>query len=426
MYTTVVGVLFLLQLGTPVFAARTVTIEEAYQLALEKSQFILTAREDVTQAEDEVKRARSVLFPSIKADLSYQRREKARSAGSFVLRSEVNEDIQVTVTQEIYSGGRAKATMRKTNLEIRGKIFNLRLTKEGLLFNIAQAYYDALKAKNNVRIEEKEVKRLEVHRRNAAKRVQVGESTKLVLLQAETELSGAKAKQVRVKNTLEEAKNQVALLARIDGPFDLVSPAMLPLPNHLEEGWLMSANENRNDLKQAAIDINTAHEDILFAKGRFYPSLKLEASYRFTDQSPKGSFLIQDDLWAVAKLSIPIFDGMLRTAELAQARSRFRQREFRKEQLRDEISVEVRRSLLNLISLMGEVAHLRDQVRFARETFSLASRQFDVGLGTSLEVLDANATLLDAERQLSNTRFDREIAILQLKKSGGIFLSVIE
>ncbi|MEO2055811.1 MAG: TolC family protein [Nitrospira sp.] len=424
-FIVVIGGIFVLQFGgVPAFAARTVTLEEAYHLALEKSEFILMSEEDVMQAEDEKNRARSALFPSIKADLNYQRRVESKSTGTFLLRSEVNEDVQVTVTQELYSGGRAMAILRKSNLGIRGKIFSLRLTGEDLLFNIAQAYYEALKAKNNVRIEEKEVRRLEVHRRSAAKRVQVGEATKLVLLQAETELSGAKAKRVRVKNTFSEAKDQVALLARIEGSFDLVAPGEIPLPDRLEEEWLMTAEENRYDLKQSTIDIDTAQEDILVAKGSFYPSLSLEASYQYRDQDPQGSFLIQDDVWAVAKLSIPIFDGMLRNAKLAQARSRSRQRKLRKELLKDEISVEVRRSLLNLMTLMGEVVHLKERVRFASETFSLASRQFDVGLGTSLEVLDANATLLDAERQLSNTRFDREIAILQLKKSGGVFSPV--
>lgn len=422
-----VGVILVFHLqGISAFAARTVTIEEAYRLALAKSEFILIAEEGVTQAEDEKKRARSALFPSITADLSYQRREKALFSGNFLLRSEENEELQVTVTQPLYSGGRAMATLRKSTLGIRGKRFDLRLTKEDLLFNITLAYYEALKAKNNVRIEEKEVKRLEAHRRNAEKRVQVGEATKMVLLRAEAELSGAKAKRARVKNTLAETKDRLALLARIEEPFDLVTPAMISLPDQLETEWLRTAEENRLDLKQSGIDIGTAREDILIAKGSFYPSLSLEAAYRYIDQDPQGTFLIQNDRWAIARLSIPLFEGMLRKAELAQARSRFRQRQLNQERLKDEISVEVRLSMLNLMTLAGEVVHLKDQLRFAREAFSLASRQFEVGLGTNIDVLDANATLLDAERQLSNTSFDREIAILQLKKSSGLFLPVIE
>ncbi|MFQ5950340.1 MAG: TolC family protein, partial [Nitrospiria bacterium] len=106
--------------------------------------------------------------------------------------------------------------------------------------------------------------------------------------------------------------------------------------------------------------------------------------------------------------------------------SKFRQSVLIKERVRDEIAVEVRRSVLNLTTLAGEIVHLKDQVRFAREAFSLASRQFAVGLGTNLDVLDANATLLDAERQLSNITYDREIAILQLKKSAGLFSPLIE
>ncbi len=84
-FIVVIGGIFVLQFGgVPAFAARTVTLEEAYHLALEKSEFILMSEEDVMQAEDEKNRARSALFPSIKADLNYQRRVESKSTGTFL------------------------------------------------------------------------------------------------------------------------------------------------------------------------------------------------------------------------------------------------------------------------------------------------------------------------------------------------------
>ncbi|MFQ5779681.1 MAG: TolC family protein [Nitrospiria bacterium] len=422
------GIIFaLVSARSPVSAERIITLEEAYRSALERSEVLRIAREGLTQAEGEKKRALSALFPTVTADLSYLRRpDEIQNEFFGIQRPESDEEYNFVLDQPLYSGGRAMATFRKAKLGIRGEVFNLNQTKEDLLFNIALAYYETLKAENNVKIEEEEVKRLEAHRRNAEKRVEVGEETKTVLLRAEAALSGARAKLIRTKNTLSEAKDQLALLANIEGPFDLAVPPLIPLPDRLEMDWINTAEENRLDLKRRSINIDKAREDIRFAKGSFYPSLSLEVQYRQVDQNPVSPFLIQEDKWAVIKLSFPIFEGMLRTAELAQARSKFRQSVLIKERVRDEIAVEVRRSVLNLTTLAGEIVHLKDQVRFAREAFSLASRQFAVGLGTNLDVLDANATLLDAERQLSNITYDREIAILQLKKSAGLFSPLIE
>ncbi len=85
----------------------------------------------------------------------------------------------------------------------------------------------------------------------------------------------------------------------------------------------------------------------------------------------------------------------------------------------------MRRSLLNLNALTSEVEVVKAQVAFARENFSLVSRQFAVGLATNIDVLDANASLISAERQLTKTIYDREVAILQVEKSVGAFLDLI-
>ncbi len=427
LFIAVLGVMTTLILPhAPVSAERIVTLEAAYRSALGRSEVLRIAREDLTQAEGEKKRALSGLFPTITSDLSYTRREEALFNQGVLQRPQSQEEVDVTLKQPLYSGGRATSVLRKAILGIQGEVFNLDQAKEDLLFEISLAYYEALKAENNVRIEEEEVKRLEAHRRNAEKRVEVGEETKTVLLRAKAALSGAKAKLIRTKNTLSETKDQVAFLANIEGAFDLAIPPLIPFPEQVETDWIRVAEENRLDLKGRSLNIKRAREDILFAKGSFYPTLSLEVHYRFLDQDPSTFFSIANDRWAVTKLSFPIFEGMLRTAELAQAKSRLRQSRLSKERLKDEVAVEVRRSVLNLRTLAGEIVHRKDQLRFARETFALASRQFEVGLGTNIDVLDANATLLDAERQLSNTSFDREIAILQLKKSSGLFSPVID
>jgi len=407
--------------ASPAFPERMITLEDAYRSASFNSEALLIARENLIQSEEEVRRAKSFLYPNVSADLNYLRRPKALRKSGFLLRSESETRFDLTLSQPLYTGGRAEALYRSEKLARVGEKIRLSLTTEDLLFEIAQAYYEALKTENNVKIEVKELERLKEHRKNAAKQLEVGEVSQTVLLRAEAELSDARAKLIRAQNAQSAARDQLALLAKIEGAFKLKDPARTPLSKQSESSWIETALGRRLELQEEEIAIKRAGEGLELARGNFLPLLSLDLSYRWTDQQPQGSFLIQNDTFAELKLRVPIFEGMLRQAELSQAHSRMRQSFLLKRQMEDEISVSIRRALLNLSSLTGELRQLEDRIRFARKAFSLASRQFDVGIGTHIDVLDANAALLDAERRRSNARYDREIALLKLKKESGVF-----
>ncbi len=377
--------------------------------------------EGLFQAREEVLRKKSALYPKITGDLSYLRRPEALKRDRFLLRSEAETQMTLTLSQTLYTGGRAMASYRSALLGTKSESFNLALTKEALLFEIARAYYEALKSKNNVRIAVKELERLEAHRTSAEKRLQVGEVTKTVLFRAEAELSDARAKLIRARNNEISMKDRLALLAKIQGEFDLADPPRVALPERSKSDWVDLSQGERLEIKQGEIHIDQANQGLLFARGSFYPLISLDLEYRWVDQNPQGDFLIQNDPLAILKLTVPIFEGKLRTAELAQAQSRLREATLIRQQIKDEIGVEVRGAMLDLSTLSGELEHLKNRVRFARAAYSLASRQFDVGLGTHIDVLDASASLLDAERRFSNTVYDREFSILQLKKKVGLF-----
>lgn len=419
-------VLFIYTLGilieVPVYAERPVTLEEAYRSADIGSDQIHLSRENLVQSELEIRRARSFIFPQLSSTLSYLRRPQAFNSGVGVILPESEKRFNLTLEQPLFSGGRATATYDIAKKGAEGSRLDLSLTRENLLFNVAQAYYAALKAQKNVVIEENEVKRLEAHRNDSEKRVRVGEATKTVLLRADAELSGSRARLIRASSDFATSLDQLAFFAKIDGPFELVDPPQVSIGERTEREWIDTARENRTDMRRRSVQIDIARKGIDFARGNFYPSLSLEGQYNWDDQSPASPFIVRNDRFAMIKMTVPIFEGGLRSAELSQAKSRLRQSEIDKALFTDQLDVEVRSALLNLAGLTSQLAYLKDQVAFARDNFSLVSRQFAVGLATPIDVLDANATLLDSERLLSNTVYDREVAILAVKKTVGVFL----
>jgi outer membrane protein len=356
----------------------------------------------------------------------YLRRPSSVSQSStpgqpLTLLPETEERFNMVLTQPLYTGGRATAAYRIAKRGVEGERQDLISTREQLLFDVGQGYYTALKARKNIEIEEAEVTRLEAHRRDSEKRFQVGEVTKTVLLRAEAELSGARANLIRAKNDFGIAKEQLRLLTKRSADFDLEEPQPLDIPPEGEAGLVRLAIERRPDLARGRVNLEIAQQGVRSSRGAFLPSLSLQGQYNWTHQSPETSFLIENDRSALVRLDFPIFEGGTRIAELSQARSRVREAEFNIALLSDQITLQLRTDLSNLASIASVIENLRDRLAFARDNFNMVSRQFAVGLATNIDVLDANATLNDAERQLANAGYDREIAILRIYLDAGVF-----
>jgi len=410
----------------PPSTKRRVTLLEMYREALVRNEEIQIAQQGVFRSEKEVNRALGALLPQLSLESQYLRRPDNLFApvppfGSFLLRSAQEEQLNLTLTQPLYTGGRASAAYRIAKQGVAASRYDLSNTSDQLLFSVAQAYYSALKARKNIAIQESEVTRLEAHLRESERRFQVGEVTRTVVLRSAAGLSGAKANLVRAQNDFDTAKNQLSLLTKVAPDFDPEEPGPLTAPNEDEPELVRRALKNRPDLARQRLNEQSAREGVISARGGFLPSLALQGNFNWLDQSPPSSFLLRNDRSALIVLNFPLFEGGIRIAELAQARSRVREVELQESLLEAQIAVEIRNDLMTVGAITSTLANLKDQMAFARDNFTMISRQFSVGLATNIDVLDANSTLIDAERQYANALYDRELAILQIYRSLGLF-----
>lgn len=418
------GVALLIVLATagPV-RAEPVTLEDAYRSALAVNERVQRAEEGVFQARDEVRRARSFVLPSVKLEASYTRsplEEVDRGGGVSILQARSSTRGQVILEQSVYSGGRLRAGLRAAARGVDVSRTESGLAKEDLLFDVARAFYDVLKAKAGVTVLERDVERLTEHRRQADARVRVGEATRPVLLRAEAELAGAQANLIRARSDIEIAKDRLDVLTDLGADLDPVEPEAPVVPEIADEAPDV-AIEQRRDVARSAFQEAVADEQIALARSRFFPSVTLEGRYTSQDQSPQTSFAIDSTWSAGARLDFTLFEGLLRVAEWRQAQSRARQARLERERLRKEARLEIRQAQVNLRVLTAERETLEKQVAFARENYELVSKQFAFGLATNIDALDAAQTLGDAEQRLVAATYDRHLAILALQKSAGVF-----
>jgi outer membrane protein len=180
-------------------------------------------------------------------------------------------------------------------------------------------------------------------------------------------------------------------------------------------------------LKSLKISQKISESNIDLSKGAYWPTLSIEGGYEVVEADP-NFFTIYDEnlLFVGAKVSVPLYDGGLRSAELGQARVRSKQAELKVKEFSKQVSVEVETAYRNLITAESAIASLTHKLKSAEANYEAITIQFKTGMADSLDVIDANALLADAERELTEARYILSLASLELQKARGIFLSTIK
>ena len=409
--------------------AESFTLEEIYKRVFQRNEEVQISRKSIFHAEEERKRARSTVLPLLRATVKYDHspEEKGEQRGAsgepFLLQPRHSYETRLTLEQPLYAGGKNSAGIQIAEKEIEVAKQDLNLSIESSLFRTAEVFYEVLKAQKNLEAQKRNGERLREHRRLSDLRFRVGEVTESILLRAEAELAGAKAEFVSLENDLMVLRRELQILADLPENFGLVEPPIPDVPNKKDSAFLELAFEKRNDVIRSLKQEKISEERVNFARGNFLPSLSLEGTYWYRGQDPKSTFFIEDSWMVGARFEFPLFEGGLRKAELAQALSNVEQARLESAKLKREVDIEVTRASLTLESVTRQLESRRDQVRFAQKNYEMVSKQFTYGLVTNVDLLDANQTLIEAERDVITAAFDRHVAILTLQKSVGLFLS---
>jgi outer membrane protein len=298
--------------------------------------------------------------------------------------------------------------------------------KENYLLQVAQSYYRMLMARKDLEIAQSNLQRITKYREAAAARLKVGEITKTVLLRAESELSGAKSDLVRAQNVLSLAQYSLARVVGIEEGFTLKEEPFREAGTAPLSDLRETAYKERPDLKSAWQMVTIAGQEVTWARGAYWPNLAIAGVYQNNDQDPETVTFNDGSTFGAVSLQFPFFEGGLRVAEVQQAKTRERQAKLQYEDLKKSVALEVESSYLDVTTRKGQLSFLEDQAAFARDNYRGVSRQFELGLASSLDVIDANDILVSSERQLSAAIYSYQLSILSLEQATGTFMREVD
>jgi outer membrane protein len=297
--------------------------------------------------------------------------------------------------------------------------FDFRSFQEDFLLTLSLAYFEFLKARKGLEIADSNVERLTKYREAARTRLKAGEITKTTVLRAEGELSGALSDQIKARNYYESSRVYLARIAGIERDFQIrempVEERDTPPLDVLKE----SALKKRPDVKSVETQVQISEKQIDVTRGAYWPSVSVAGVYSGSEQSPETASYNKESIWGGVTLNFPIFEGGLRRAEVRESESRYRQAEFQYRDFVKSVNVEVENTYLDLIAQKGIYKSAQDQLAYAEDNIRAVAKQFEFGLASSLDVIDANNLLISAQKLMADATYNYQYFILRLQRVTG-------
>lgn len=408
---------------------QVLTLEEAYRLALANEEQVKIAEHELTKAQLLPWRAVTLLTPRAEIDGTFTRNKEeisfsqqpilpGQTGTPSVIRPLESWQGNFVVTQPIFQPS-FLPTWRLGKEAVNQTAQRYGFTIREVLFGVARAYYDVLRSREQVRVAEDTLRLTKDELKQAEVRFRVGEVTKTDVLRAEVEVARAERTVVANRNALQLTRATLARAVGIPEPVRIIEPTPPMSRGERYERLLEQAFVNRQDLRAQAAAVEVAHERKNQVLARYFPSINTQWNYPRLD-SP--TFANRDKFWVLTlNFQVPLFDGGVRELDLQEQNENLSQAELQLAQLKKNVGIEVRQALLDVETLEATLETLKKEVSLAQENHRITSKQYGVGLATSLDVNTALNSLTQVRTQLIDQTYAYQVALLALDQAIGLF-----
>ena len=404
--------------------AHAETLQQALTAAYESNPTLQAARAQSRAADEGLVQARSGFLPSISANGAYTDRVTKTTVepvgGAAAVTSKTNIEPRsygVQAVQPLFTGGRLIAQTRQASASIELNQEALRATEQGVLLQAIAAYVDVRRDEESVRIQVSNVNVLSRQLQAARDRFEVGEITRTDVAQAQARLAGAEANLAAARSNLEASR---AVYAEIIGrpPEALEAPPAAPtLPASLDEAIDVATESNPDFIRLQQAE-RIAREQVRIEFAGLLPQVSIVGRMdRLYDQQARG---IESDVSsATAQVSIPLYEGGFYRSRVRQARDRLAQARAQTEAVRRNVVSAVTSAWNDVQATQRVIVASREQERAAALALEGAEQELQVGLRTTLDVLDAQQELFNAQLAVVRAERDAYVAAHALLQATG-------
>jgi outer membrane protein len=180
-----------------------------------------------------------------------------------------------------------------------------------------------------------------------------------------------------------------------------------------DEALVAQAYANRPELRSIQAQQRATTEQVSALQKQYLPSVTGTAQYNWTGREYP---LQQGWLWGVT-LTVPLFDDILTTGQVGEARANLRGLQAQEDNLRQQIALEVRQSFLTLRQAEESIRVSEQTSVQARENLDIAEGRYAAGVGNIIELTDAQVSLTSAQANTIQALATYKTAVAQLEQA---------
>ena len=397
-------------------AASAESISGALAKAYQYNSSLNSARAGVRVTDEGVAIAKSGWRPTVtgSANIDYSSSHLNGTNSSVRL---TTGNFGVQINQTLFDGFQTRNNVAAAEAQVRASVESLRNTEEGILFSAAQAYMNVIRDRQIAVLTEQNLQFLTETARAARSRFEVGEGTRTDVAQADASRAAAVAS---LSAARAQALASAALYRQIvgDEPGKLkgASPVAKLLPSSLAAAVGVAANEHPAILATQHL-VDAAAFSVKSAEGALLPQLSASAgvSSAYQNTSPgalpgvNSSDGTTNSASVGATLTIPIYSGGRTSAIVRQDKESLSQARIEVDVSRDQVRQAVTAAWTEYTAAQQQVAANRQVIEAAKLALSGVIEERNVGQRTTLDVLNAQATVITAE--INQASFEHDVVV---------------
>jgi outer membrane protein TolC len=235
------------------------------------------------------------------------------------------------------------------------------------------------------------------------------------VLRLKVELANLEPNLLQASNALASARRQLAIELVIDEPqrlrlkpsislTDTTRPTQMSfIPEDSTKALIAEAQRQRSDLRQLRDLIDLRATEVQLKKVEYLPTVSLFGSWDVQAQQNGGAKFFGDDRsratskLAGIRINLPIFTGLQRDARVDQRRAVLRQAQVQAQLLQDQAAAEIRDLIARRDENAARILAQRLAVSQANLGFQITIARYRRGVGSQLEMTDAEVALRQSE-----------------------------
>lgn len=400
---------------------------DCINIALQKNPNVLAALKRIEEAEGKRIEARAGLLPSLTTGGTalYREQDYATQNGANPNLSNEDWNINVRLTQSIYSGGAVRNRFAISKLEKEQRNLEYREAVDEMMMNVRIAFYEVLENQVEIEVRKQAVEMLQEELKDQKSRYEAGTVPRLNVLRAEVNLANEMPALIEAQNNYKNIMLTLSELMAIpysaqegELPFSIRGSLEYHQADFSLEDCLAKAEALRPELKTKELEIQIQEKQITVDRSNILPQVGLFAGYDLLNQTDKSS--LHDTIGGyVAGIAGTwrVFDGLETTGKLKATRARLASAYLDRDATRNAIFTEVRSAFLKLEQAEATVSSQTENSTLARESFMLSKASFEAGLSTQLDIMQSRVDLTKAQTNELKAKFDHKVALAKLQRA---------